>query len=517
MSTNTMSDGMPQTMFHSIGNIDGMRHRGFQAPFSERRLILMVGDILSLIVAISITILLGGWINQFNLPFLGPNIVASTSGLLKESITSSGTTFLSMLDQWDWLLVWIAIWWVSSHLNDLYDIPTSYNKGLTAFRVFVATQVAFVIYAPISFLIFYPLPFFLVLLSLVLAIPLLILWRLLYIRLSALRAFRYRVLILGTGEKADSIAKLLVTKPELNFEVLGYVSDVDESQTEIKVGLERLPVLGTVSQLPQLIRETKAHELVVACSKEIEQELFQHLVECQATGVGLTWMPDLYARMQRSIPIEHIDTSWAFHALQGKALFWRMQLGAKRVLDLLLLLFGLPVLLFLMPILALLIRLDTPGPIFYRQIRCGRAGRPFAIYKFRTMVVDAEADGKARWSSKGDSRITRVGLFLRKSRLDELPQLLNVLRGDMSFIGPRPERPDFVKELRQQIPFYNTRMMVKPGITGWAQVHYDYGNSAEDALVKLKYDFYYIYHWSFWLDLYTLFKTLNVVAKLKGV
>ena len=228
-------------------------------------------------------------------------------------------------------------------------------------------------------------------------------------------------------------------------------------------------------------------------------------------------MPDLYIRLKRRVPINEIDADWAFHAIQSQALFWRMKLGVKRVIDIVLILFGLPILGLILPLLALAIRLDSPGPIFYRQVRCGRAGKPFYIFKFRTMVDKAEKDGKPQWAKKNDSRITRVGRFLRKARLDELPQLINILRGDMSFIGPRPERPDFVNMLREKVPFYDTRLLVKPGLTGWAQVHYHYGNSAEDALVKLQYDFYYIRHWSLWLDLYILFRTVAVVFKLKGM
>jgi lipopolysaccharide/colanic/teichoic acid biosynthesis glycosyltransferase len=165
---------------------------------------------------------------------------------------------------------------------------------------------------------------------------------------------------------------------------------------------------------------------------------------------------------------------------------------------------------------ALAIRLDSPGPIFYLQIRCGRAGRLFSIFKFRTMSIDAEQDGQARWATKGDQRITRVGRFLRQTRLDELPQLLNVLRGEMSIVGPRPERPEFVEMLQEEVPFYRTRLMVKPGLTGWAQIHYDYGNSVEDALIKLQYDFYYLRYWSVWLDLYIIFRTLGVVFRFRG-
>jgi lipopolysaccharide/colanic/teichoic acid biosynthesis glycosyltransferase len=170
-----------------------------------------------------------------------------------------------------------------------------------------------------------------------------------------------------------------------------------------------------------------------------------------------------------------------------------------------------------LPLIALAIRLDSPGPIFYRQVRAGRAGKPFTIVKFRTMSVDAEKDGKARWATKDDQRITRVGRFLRKARFDELPQLLNVLRGEMSLVGPRPERPEFIQQLERELPFYRTRMMVKPGITGWAQIHYDYGNSVEDGLIKLQYDFYYVRYWSMWLDLYIVFQTFGVVLRLKGL
>jgi lipopolysaccharide/colanic/teichoic acid biosynthesis glycosyltransferase len=162
------------------------------------------------------------------------------------------------------------------------------------------------------------------------------------------------------------------------------------------------------------------------------------------------------------------------------------------------------------------VKLDSAGPVFYRQTRCGRAGKLFQIYKFRTMYVDAERDGKARWATKNDPRITRVGRFLRKTRMDELPQVLNILRGEMSFVGPRPERPEFVEELKKSIPFYHSRLSVKPGLTGWAQVQFEYTSTVEDTLTKLQYDLYYIHRWTLWLDIYILFRTISVVFKLKG-
>jgi lipopolysaccharide/colanic/teichoic acid biosynthesis glycosyltransferase len=169
-----------------------------------------------------------------------------------------------------------------------------------------------------------------------------------------------------------------------------------------------------------------------------------------------------------------------------------------------------------LPFVALAIALDDGGPLFYRQVRSGRAGEPFFVVKFRTMRPDAEKDGKPRWAKKDDDRVTRVGKVLRKTRLDELPQIINVLRGEMHIVGPRPERPEFIAELEEKIPFYRTRLTVKPGLTGWAQIHYKYGNSVEDALVKLQYDLYYIRNRSLWLDFYIVFKTIGVVFRLEG-
>jgi lipopolysaccharide/colanic/teichoic acid biosynthesis glycosyltransferase len=170
----------------------------------------------------------------------------------------------------------------------------------------------------------------------------------------------------------------------------------------------------------------------------------------------------------------------------------------------------------LLPLVALAIKLDSPGPVFYSQERTGYRGRVFRVWKFRSMVAAAEADGRARWAKPGDPRVTRVGRALRASRLDELPQVLNVLRGEMSIVGPRPERPEFVAALEQQIPFYRARLLVKPGLTGWAQIKYRYGSTAQDALVKLQYDLYYVKHRSLLLDALIIARTIGVVVGLRG-
>jgi exopolysaccharide biosynthesis polyprenyl glycosylphosphotransferase len=322
------------------------------------------------------------------------------------------------------------------------------------------------------------------------------------------------VLLLGNGSRAKATLRDIQKRSWSSYQTYKIVGYVHETQPKNKS--DDLKYLGPSRELLSVIEKHKIHEIVVTTDGNLKNELFESLIQCQARGVRVSWMAEFYERLYQKVPVEHLDRSWALYMIQDRPVFDRLELGIKRLLDLMLLLFALPVFLLILIPVALAIKLESPGPIFYRQVRCGRAGDPFMIYKFRTMVVNAEKDGKARWASKGDPRITRVGQFLRKARLDELPQLLNVFRGEMSMIGPRPERPEFVTQLEEAIPFYRMRHLVKPGLTGWAQINYDYGNTVDDALVKLQYDFYYVRYWSIWLDLYILFRTVGVVLLLKG-
>jgi exopolysaccharide biosynthesis polyprenyl glycosylphosphotransferase len=417
--------------------------------------------------------------------------------------------------RWYWFPMLLGGWWLLAWLNDLYDVPSSGNKMLNTGRVAVTSGMSLFIYLIVFFFIPEPggLPrlFFLYFLAIVsLAV---ILWRWTYAALFKLLPLQHHVLIVGLGERGRSLACMLEQETKLDYKVLGYVDDVATSETSYG----ELPVWGKAADLPRLTQQLQIHEIIVAIEQDLDKDLFHWLTECQANGVRISLLPDLYEQIYHKIPIEYVDPSWVLHVIQGRPIFNRLQLAVKRLLDLGLVLASLPILVLVLPVIALAIRLDSIGPIFYHQIRCGRAGRPFSIFKFRTMSINAELDGQPRWATQSDVRITRVGRILRKTRLDELPQLINVLRGEMSLIGPRPERPEFVEMLQQQIPFYRTRLMVKPGLTGWAQIHYDYGNSVEDALIKLQYDFYYLRYWSVWLDLYVAFRTFAVVLKLKGM
>ncbi len=335
--------------------------------------------------------------------------------------------------------------------------------------------------------------------------------RILYASISNAQRFQHRTLILGDGARAQAVTKLTKQMPNLCYEVQGYVREYPDSPGTTANGL---PVWSSDEKLTSLTERLAIDTIVVATEYKMDEDLAHSLLECQVNGMQVFWLPDFFDKLCHKIPVDHVDPVWMFNAMQQPAS--RMKLASKQVLDWTLIILALPVLLLLFPLLAILVKLSSDGPIFYRQTRCGYAGELFTILKFRTMYQDAEKDGKPRWATDSDPRITPIGRFLRKSHLDELPQLINILRGEMSLTGPRPERPEFVEELEKQIPFYRTRFLVKPGLTGWAQVKYDYGNSVEDARIKLEYDCHYVSHYSVALDIYIMFHTISVAIQGKG-
>ena len=468
--------------------LENNKYPNFQAPFSERRILLVLTDVL--IVALAV---------------FGAFLLWHQIGNLDLDVTAY------IRNQWHWFPFLLSGWLILAWLNDLYYIPSSFDKVSSAIRVASVGILSLVIYLTIFSFIPNNLPRSIFLYFLLIAWLGITLWRWLYATFFS--RFQHRVVIIGQGERGQSVVRMLKQASKLNYHVLGYV---DDNPATSQAGDDGLSVLGKAADLPNLVQQLHIQEVVVAIERSLREKLFESLVECQANGVRVSLISDLYQEIYRKIPVEYIDPIWALYEMQNRLVFKRFDLGLKRLLDLVLLAVGLLFLAPLFPLVALATRLDSSGPIFYRQTRCGRAGKPFSIIKFRTMVSDAEKDGKPQWATKDDCRITRVGRFLRKTRLDELPQLFNVLRGEMSIIGPRPERPEFVEQLQQEIPFYRTRLMVKPGLTGWAQIQYHYGNTVEDALIKLQYDFYYLRYWSLWLDLYIIFRTFSVVLKFKG-
>jgi exopolysaccharide biosynthesis polyprenyl glycosylphosphotransferase len=248
--------------------------------------------------------------------------------------------------------------------------------------------------------------------------------------------------------------------------------------------------------------------LVAAITDEVDGELLQILVDCLEHGVNILPMPVLYERLTGRVPVHHVGENW-YVAMPlhhpGTGALWPL---VKRGFDLLSAGVGALLLSLALPFIAAAIYIDSPGPIFYTQERVGKGGKRFKVYKFRSMIPEAEKGGKAVWAKENDDRVTRVGRILRKMHVDEFPQFFNILKGEMSAVGPRPERPAFVEELAEEIPFYRVRHAVKPGMAGWGLVKQGYGSSKEDAMLKLQYDLYYIKHQSLWLDTVILLKTV---------
>ena len=279
--------------------------------------------------------------------------------------------------------------------------------------------------------------------------------------------------------------------------------------------VSRRRIIAQTGPLEETVKRLDIDEIIVAVREQRGGVLpLRALLECRLNGVQVTDLARFFERVHGKVPIESLKVSWLIYG-EGYRQGW-LRTFVKRTFDIFvaiaLLVLTLPITVFT----AILIAIESRGQVIYRQERVGRGGVPFTLLKFRSMTVDAEKDGKASWASVNDARVTPVGRLIRRTRIDELPQLINVLRGEMSFVGPRPERPEFVAMLTQQIPFYAVRHSVKPGITGWAQVRYSYGATVEQAVKKLEYDLYYVKNHTLLLDLIILLETVRVVMLAEG-
>jgi sugar transferase (PEP-CTERM system associated) len=329
-------------------------------------------------------------------------------------------------------------------------------------------------------------------------------WRAAYSWLVQQAFLRERVYVLGTGERAQRLVRGLRSRSGLGVEVVGWTGDVEGELTRDTVA----------SHLLGLERRRGVHRVIVAMPDRRGTLPVEELLDLRLSGVKVEEATSWLERISGRIEVEQLYPSWLIFADGFRfSSFFRM---VRRVLNFSVAAVGTVISLPLLPFVMLAVKLDSSGPVLYRQQRVGRRGVVFNCYKFRTMRVDAEADTGATWASDDDPRITRVGRFLRSSRLDEIPQLWCVLKGDMHFVGPRPERPEFVEWLSREIPYYGVRHVVRPGITGWAQVQYKYGNTLEDAREKLQYDLFYIKNASLGLDLLIMFQTIKIVLLGRG-
>jgi sugar transferase (PEP-CTERM system associated) len=329
-------------------------------------------------------------------------------------------------------------------------------------------------------------------------------WRAAYTWMVKQPFLRERVYVLGTGERAERLVRGLRQRASMGIEVVGWTGDVEGELTRE----------AAASHLLGVSRKRSLHRVIVAMPDRRGTLPVEELLDLRLGGLKVEEATSWLERISGRIEVEQLYPSWLIFAEGFRfSYFFRL---VRRSLNFLVALIGTILSLPLLPFIVLAVKLDSLGPVLYRQQRVGRRGVIFYCYKFRTMRVDAEADTGATWASDEDPRITRVGRFLRTSRLDEIPQLWCVLKGDMHFVGPRPERPEFVEWLSKEIPYYGVRHVVRPGITGWAQVQYKYGNTLEDAREKLQYDLFYIKNASVGLDFWIVFQTIKIVILGRG-
>lgn len=414
-------------------------------------------------------------------------------------------------------VVFVFVILFSSNLMEGYDLDKNIRKREIIINILFGTITSFFLLSLVYYL--YPdviLGRGIIILSLGIFAILQFCWHVVYLIGHNDRRFSKRVLVLGTGQHAARIGELAANNKQ-NFTLAGYAicnnDGMDEKERSSILVPEEL-IVGNAEDLMAATIRAKADTIVVALSERRGVFPLRDVLRCKLNGLDVMDAPSFYEIIQGKLMLESITPSW-FIFSSG---FRRTNVFSicKRIIDIILSVLGLlPTLLF-SPVIAFAIKLDSKGPVFFKQLRIGNKEKPFILYKFRTMRQDAEERTGAMWATKDDPRVTKLGRFLRNSRIDELPQLYNVLIGNMSFIGPRPERPEFVEKLKQVIPYYSKRHFIKPGLTGWAQVRYSYGASIEDAIEKLRYDLYYIKNINPLLDTLILFETIKVVLFGRG-
>ena len=448
---------------------------------------------------------------------IGEALIVWTSFLLGAWIILREDCYLVLYVEGGFLniLVLTALVLLCSHCFDLYDTARLNPKGELYVRVLlvlgmVALGLAIVGYIRPSLLLGALHPEHTPYRSGSSAVGLLILtfaligWRLGFTWLVQLPILVERVYVLGTGERAQRVVQGLRQNPELGVEIASWTGKMEGAVTRESVA----------AHLMEAVHKQKVHRVIVATPDRRGTIPMQELLKLRMQGVKIeeatSWLEKIYGKIE----VENLYPSWLVFG-EG---FRRNTIvkGVRRAISVIISLIGLIVALPLLPFIILAIRLDSEGPIFYTQTRVGKGGRLFKVVKFRTMRQDAEAASGPRWAGDKDPRVTRVGKFLRGSRLDEIPQMWCVLKGEMAFVGPRPERPEFIEMLATEIPYYGVRHMVRPGLTGWAQVNYKYGSTVEDAREKLQYDLFYIKNVSIGLDLLIMFQTVKTVLLGRG-
>jgi exopolysaccharide biosynthesis polyprenyl glycosylphosphotransferase len=450
------------------------RARGLQLGLGERRVLLIVGDLLAAVGAMAVALALWARID-----YLGPVPTA-------EFLRFRAGWFVALPLLWPLLMV------------NLYDVHRAASWRETLRGVLIAAASGLVVYLVIYFSLEGSLVRRGILYFLALVILFTLLWRVLY----------------GAGESGTALVQAVRSLRPAPFQLVGLIDDDPAKQAR---QIEGAAVLGDNARLLELLEVHAVSDVIVAITGALNGSMFQALLDAQQRGVQIVRMPVAYEDLLGRVPIRYLESDWLLRSFVDELQVSAGYLLLKRLLDILGGLVGLSLVALVLPWVALAILAESGRPVFLRQSRLGQGGRQFNVIKFRTMRQDAEADGQAHWAQQGDPRTTRVGRLLRRTHLDEFPQFWNVLVGEMSLVGPRPERPELVAELEKQIPFYRARLLVKPGIGGWAQVNYGKGASVEGSAEKLEYDLYYIQHRSLTMDIWILIRTAGAIFGLRGV
>ena len=463
---------------------------GWRPRPTQRRLILMFGDLIVATAAAFLSLLL--WAERDYLGF-SPQFVVERAA---------------------WFVFLPLVWLIILLLADLYNVQRAAAWTETVRQVLLAAFGGGVLYLA-AFFLSEPgsLPRLGVLYFLILVALLTLPWRWTYIRILTRESFLQRTLIVGAGDSGSAIVGVVKRSNPAPFEVVGFVDD------EAKKGslVAGHAVLGTSRDLRGLVEREHISDIIVAINGPMNGVMFQALLDAQERGVDITRMPVAYEELLGRLPIRHLESDWILRSFVDELQVPATYQILKRLADIGGGALGTLLYLLIYPFMGLGILLESGRPIMFRQMRHGKGGVKFSLFKFRTMVQDAEPEGTAHWAQEKDPRTTRFGRYLRRAHIDEIPQFWNVFKGEMSLVGPRPERPELIQELELEIPFYRARLLVKPGITGWAQVNYGKGASVKGSAEKLEYDLYYIKHRGLLLDLWIVLRTIGRVVGFQGV
>lgn len=469
---------------------DPQKERRFRFRFVERRILLLNGDLLAEVLALLGAVVI--WGNQAQ---------------------PQGFTFSFIMERVPGWFYFLPLAWFFL-IIELYDIRKASSWNRTLQSVLTAAGIGSILYLGVYFTS--PpesLPRTGVAIFIIGSAIFTLLWRLFYIRVLTSEIFLPRVLLVGGGVSGRLLLQAFEKIEPKPYFMIGII---DDDPAKLGQEIDGYRVIGSGPDLLEVIEREKISDIIVAITGVIRGGTFQALLDAQEKGVEITRMPVAYEDLTQTVPIRILEADWILRSFVDDTSASGIYHVAKRIMDLVGGLIGVGIFLLLLPPVALLIFLDDGFPILYRQERLGQSARPYKIIKFRTMVKDAEQNGEAQWAREDDARVTRIGRFLRRTHLDEFPQFINVLKGEMSLVGPRSERPSLVQQLQKEVPFYRARLLVKPGVTGWAQVNYGYPETVEETVDKLEYDLFYIKNRTILLDLRIILATPATIFGLKG-